>query len=39
VGSSVVTRAGRLTPEGCALYSSDREDFLRLLRKFGYLTP
>jgi hypothetical protein len=38
VGSSVAVRAGRLTPEGCALYSSDREDFLRLLRKFGYLT-
>lgn len=38
VGSSVAMRAGRLTPEGCAIYSSDREDFLRLLRKFGYLT-
>lgn len=39
VGSSVAMRAGRLTPEGCAIYSSDREDFVRLLRKFGYLTP
>jgi hypothetical protein len=39
VGSSVATRAGRLTPEGCAIYSSDHEDFVRLLRKFGYLTP
>lgn len=38
VGSSVAMRAGRLTPEGCAIYSTDREDFLRLLRKFGYLT-
>jgi hypothetical protein len=38
VGSSVAVRAGRLTPEGCAIYSSDHDDFLRLLRKFGYLT-
>lgn len=38
VGSSVAMRAGALTPEGCAIYSSDREDFVRLLRKFGYLT-
>lgn len=38
VGSSVAVRTGALTPEGCAIFSSDPEDFRRLLRKFGYLT-
>lgn len=38
VGSSVAMRRGRLTPEGCAIYSTDRDDFVRLLTKFGYLT-
>lgn len=38
VGSSVAQRAGRLTPEGCAIFGSDRDDFVRLLTKFGYIT-
>lgn len=37
IGSSVARRRGRLTPEGCAIFASDIEDFRRLLRKYGYI--
>lgn len=39
VGSSVAMRPGRLTPEGCAIFSDDRDDFVRLLQMHRYLTP
>lgn len=38
VGSSVIERAGRLTPEGIFRLASDREEQLRLLRQFRYIT-
>lgn len=38
VGSSVMVRAGRLTPQGCLMFASDRTDALRLLRRYGYIT-
>jgi hypothetical protein len=38
VGSSVVARAGRLTPQGCLSLATDRADALRLLRRYGYIT-
>lgn len=39
VGSSVIARAGRLTPQGIQRLASDREDAIRMLRQFGYLRP
>lgn len=36
-GSSVMYRAGRLTPNGCLSLASDREDALRLLTRYGYI--
>lgn len=38
IGSSVIQRAGRLTPQGCMQFASDRADMLRLLRIYGYVT-
>jgi hypothetical protein len=38
VGSSVMVRAGRLTPQGCLMFASDRADSLALLRRYGYIT-
>lgn len=38
VGSSVMVRAGRLTPQGCLSLATDRADALRLLRRYGYIT-
>lgn len=38
VGSSVISRAGVLTPQGCLTVASDRAQALELLRKFGYIT-
>lgn len=38
VGSSVVARAGRLTPQGILNVASDRDDVIRLLRQFRYIT-
>jgi hypothetical protein len=38
VGSSVVARAGRLTPQGCLTIGSDRAQQLALLRRYGYIT-
>lgn len=37
VGSSVTVRAGRLTPQGCLMFASNREESLRLLRRHGYI--
>ena len=37
VGSSVVARAGRLTPQGVMRTASSREQSIDLLRRFGYL--
>lgn len=37
VGSSVMYRAGRLTPNGCLTVATDRADALRLLRRYGYI--
>lgn len=38
VGSSVMVRAGRLTPQGCLMFASDRAQQLELLRRYGYIT-
>lgn len=38
VGSSVITRGGRLTPQGVMKVASDRTEAIALLRKYGYLT-
>lgn len=38
VGSSVVARAGRLTPQGIQQNASDRTEAISLLRRFGYIT-
>lgn len=37
VGSSVITRAGRLTPQGILRVASDRTEVIDLLRRNGYL--
>lgn len=37
-GSSVMVRAGRLTPQGCLSFASDRAESLTLLRRYGYIT-
>ena len=37
VGSSVISRAGRLTPEGIQRIASDRAEFTSLLRSNGYI--
>lgn len=37
VGNSVLARAGRPTPAGVFRMASDREDALRLLRRYGYV--
>jgi hypothetical protein len=37
-GSSVMVRAGRLTPEGIRRVASDRAEALMLMRRYGYLT-
>jgi hypothetical protein len=37
-GSSVIERAGRLTPAGIYRIASDRAEVLTLMRRFGYLT-
>lgn len=36
-GSSVMERAGRLTPQGCLALASDRAEQLALLRRYGYI--
>lgn len=36
-GSSVIARAGRLTPSGIQRVATDRDDVIRLLTKFGYI--
>jgi hypothetical protein len=36
-GSSVIARAGRLTPSGIQRVATDRDDAIRLLTKFGYI--
>lgn len=38
VGSSVMERAGRLTPEGVFRLTDNREQQIALLRRFGYVT-
>lgn len=38
VGSSVTVRAGRLTPQACLSFASDRAGALDLLRRYGYIT-
>jgi hypothetical protein len=38
VGSSVMVRAGRLTPQACLGLASDRTEALDLLRRYGYIT-
>lgn len=38
IGSSVIQRKGRLTPQGCLMFGSDRADVLRLLARYGYTT-
>ena len=38
IGSSVVSRAGRLTPQGIQRIASDRAEAVELLRRFGYIT-
>lgn len=37
-GSSVMVRAGRLTPQACMSLASDRQQALQLLRRYGYVT-
>lgn len=37
VGSSVLARGSRLTPQGCLSLGSDRQDAIRLLTKHGYI--
>lgn len=37
-GSSVVARAGRLTPQGILRIASDRNQVVELLRRYGYIT-
>lgn len=37
-GSSVITRNGRLTPQGVMAVASDRAEALTLLRRYGYIT-
>jgi hypothetical protein len=37
VGSSVIERAGRLTPQGCLSLAPDRTEALSLLKRFGYI--
>lgn len=37
VGSSVIKRAGRLTPQGVLEVASDREQAIELLKRYGYL--
>jgi hypothetical protein len=36
-GSSVITRAGRLTPQGIMRVASDRPQAIELMRRYGYL--
>jgi hypothetical protein len=36
-GSSVMERAGRLTPQGCLALGSDRTEQLALLKRYGYI--
>ena len=38
VGSSVMVRSGRLTPQGCISLASDRSEALDLLRRYRYIT-
>lgn len=38
VGSSVVARVGRLTPQGIQRVATSREEAVELLRRFGYIT-
>lgn len=38
IGSSVIERAGRLTPQGILHLATDRARQLTLLRRFGYIT-
>lgn len=38
VGSSVMVRAGRLTPQACLMFADDRAGATALLRRFGYIT-
>lgn len=38
VGSSVIERAGRLTPQGILRLTDDRGQQLKLLRRYGYVT-
>lgn len=38
VGSSVMVGAGRLTPQACLSFASDRAGALDLLRRYGYIT-
>lgn len=38
VGSSVIERAGRPTPQGILQLVSDRAEMIELLRRFGYIT-
>lgn len=37
VGSSVISRAGKLTPQGVLRIASDRAHAIELLRRYGYL--
>lgn len=37
VGSSVMQRAGRLTPQGVLAVASDRQQHIELLKRYGYL--
>lgn len=37
VGSSVIQRRGRLTPQGVLNIASDRDEAIALLRRYGYL--
>lgn len=37
-GSSVIVRAGRLTPQGVMRTARDRDEAVALLRRYGYLT-
>lgn len=39
VGSSVMIRAGRLTPAACLARGGTREGVVALLRQFGYIAP
>ena len=38
IGSSVIERGGRLTPQGVLRIASDRTEAISLLRRFGYIT-